>query len=177
MAGNIEIRRACGGDAVRLSDVGRRSFVQKFGGLYKSSDLEAFLREKHSVDAYEKVLADGAHAVWLAERDRAAVGYLVAGPCDLPVPDLKPNAGELMRFYLLADCQGQGVGGRLFDLGFAFLQEHFDAIYLSVYAENEGAQRFYRRRGFEKIHDYHYMVGDHPDPEWIMEWRGTRQAQ
>ena len=86
-------------------------------------------------------------------------------------PDMPDRSGELMRFYIDQRYRGAGLGGRLFEKALAWLHENFDHVYLSVYAENFGAQRFYERYGFEKVHEYHFMVGNHADPEFIMKRR------
>ena len=131
----------------------------------------AFLEKNHSKDAYNRLLADDSFALWLAEKDGAAIGYAVAGPCDLPVPALPENAGELLRLYLLPSHHGGGVGTRMIETTLDWLGERFAVNYVSVYAENLGAQRLYERYGFRKIHEYYYMVGEQADPEWIMERR------
>lgn len=170
MPDDFSIARASEGDAAALSRIGRSTFTDTFGHLYRREDLEMFLEDKHSPQAYARVLGDDRTAAWLVrDADEAIVGYAVAAPCDLPVPNMKPNAGELARLYLSKEAQGGGVGGRLLREALQWLTSNFDAVYLSVYAENPGAQRLYARHGFIKIHDYHYMVGNHADPEWIME--------
>ena len=46
-----------------------------------------------------------------------------------------------------------------------------DAIQLSVYSENHGAQKFYRRYGFDKVADIDFWVGNHRDDEFLFELR------
>ena len=165
------IRLARKSDASALSILGGETFTETFGHLYKPEDLALFLERGHSPENYEQVLSDDRSCVWVVEEpDGRLVGFLSAGPCGLPVPDKPMSAGEIQRFYLYKEFQGGGTGSALFDLAMNFLKENFDHIYLSVYAENYGAQRFYERQGFVKIHDYHYMVGNQADPEFIMEW-------
>lgn len=169
---SIEIRTAIASDAERLAALGAATFVETFGHLYKEQDLAAFLKDNHSVAAYEDLLADPAWRVWIAETTEGdAVGYAVAGPCALPVPDRPENSGELARLYVLNSHQGGGLGSRMIAPMLKFLRENFTNIYLSVYSENYGAQRLYGRYGFEKIAEYFFMVGDHADPEWIMQLR------
>lgn len=169
----VAIRRAKLDDAETLAWLGAATFTETFGHLYKKEDLSVFLEKSHSRTAYEVILADPAMAVWLAETETGeAVGYAVAGPCSLPVPNMPENSGELARLYLLKEHQGGGLGPRMAEAALEWLKENFEYIYLSVYAENFRAQRLYQRLGFVKIHDYFYMVGNHADPEWIMEWRG-----
>ena len=155
--------------ADQLSAIGTETFVQSFGHLYAASDLQIFLRDKHGADACQRLIDDLDYAIWVAfdGADRV-VGYLVAGPCDLPVDDLPPKSGELIRFYLLPDFQGSGLGRRLLDPALRWLHEQFDHVFLSVYSENLKAQRLYEWYGFEKIQEYFFMVGDHADPEFIM---------
>lgn len=167
---DIDIRPALEEDAKTLAALGAETFSASFGHLYDEKDLKAFLAKNHTAGVYAALLRDPDHGLWIAETPAGeAIGYAVAGPCGLPVPDCPSNAGELSRLYLKKGVQGGGIGARLLEAALEFLRDRFDRVYLSVYAENAVAQRLYQRFGFVKIHDYFYMVGDHADPEWIME--------
>ncbi|MEK7264884.1 MAG: GNAT family N-acetyltransferase [Pseudomonadota bacterium] len=167
---NAEIRLALEEDAQTLALLGAETFIATFGHLYGEKDLNYFLEKNHTAGAYAALLRDPEYGLWLAVSPSGeAIGYAVAGPCSLPVPDCPANAGELSRLYLKKGVQGGGIGAKLLEAALDFLRDRFDHIYLSVYAENAVAQRLYHRFGFVKIHDYFYMVGDHSDPEWIME--------
>lgn len=171
----IQTRRAGPMDALRLSKLGAETFTATFGALYRPEDLAAFLAESHSVESYNRLLGDPDAAVWIAETDDPEpVGYAVARPCELPVPNLPPKSGELARLYIRPGAQGGGLGRRMLEDALAFLEVYFDAVFLSVYKYNEGAQRLYARYGFEIIHEYEYMVGNHADPEYLM--RRRKQA-
>jgi ribosomal protein S18 acetylase RimI-like enzyme len=170
LGNSIAIRPAGPADASKLAALGAATFVETFGHLYKDEDLAAFLKESHSAEAYEELLADDAWRIWIAETaEGQAVGFAVAGPCSLPVPDRPENSGELSRLYILKSHQGGGLGTRMIEPILKYLRARFENIYLSVYSENYGAQKLYQRYGFEKIADYFFMVGDHADPEWIMQ--------
>jgi ribosomal protein S18 acetylase RimI-like enzyme len=41
-------------------------------------------------------------------------------------------------------------------------------LYIGVWSENFGAQRFYGRLGFTRIGKYGFPVGDHIDQEFIL---------
>lgn len=164
------IRQAFEEDAPILAKLGAETFMATFGHLYDARDLKTFLEKSHSQKVYEDLLRDPEYGLWIAESEKGeALGYAVAGPCSLPVPDMPPNSGELVRLYLKKGAQGGGLGARLLEIALEFLRDRFEHVYLSVYAENFVAQKLYRRFGFVKIHDYFYMVGEHADPEWIME--------
>lgn len=156
-------------DPGKFSRLGVETFVQAFGDLYSQEDLDAFLKAQHSAGVYRKILDDPALRTWLAETEEGdAVGYVIAGPCDLPAPDMPENAGELKRIYILKDYQGGGLGRRMLDTAFVWLEDKFAHLYIGVYSENFGAQRLYARYGFEKVGEYDFMVGNTADLEFIM---------
>ena len=165
---NATIRRATTEDARTLADLGARTFIESFGQLYSAGDLQTFLDESHSEASYAKVLGDPAYALWLAEREGEAIGYAQAGPCGLPHADVRPGDGELKRLYLRRDAQGGGVGARLFEEALRWLERDGPrTLWISVWSENFGAQRFYARYGFAKAGEYDFIVGRQRDHEFI----------
>ena len=162
------IRRATATDAAVLADLGARTFIDTFGRLYKPEDLQVFLDENHSEAAYARVLADQSYALWIAEREGQAIGYAQAGRCGLPHPDVQPGDGELKRLYVLAGQQNGGTGGALFAEALRWLERDGPrTLWLSVWSENHGAQRFYARHGFEFVAEYEFPVGAQRDREFM----------
>lgn len=169
------IRRAGLADAEALAALGAETFVETFGHLYPPSDLEHYLAEAYPLERIEKDLADPAKATWLVEVDGQAIGYALAGPCGLPHAEVTAQCGELKRIYFRQAAQGAGLGRRLFDEVMAWLQaEGPRTVWIGVWSENHGAQRFYGRAGFEKAGDYEFHVGETVDAEYIL--RRTRES-
>ncbi len=166
------IRRAGPEDAEVLAEIGAYTFSETFAHLYPAEDLAAFLAEAYGVERTRADLADPAKAAWLVEAAGVTVGYAQAGPCELPHPDVTPSCLELKRFYLVKPWQGGGLGGRLFAEVMAWLErgEPHD-IWIGVWSENHGAQRFYLRHGFAKVGDYGFKVGSTTDHEFILRRR------
>src|SRR5688572_13099673 len=165
----MQIRRAVPADAPTLSVLGACTFVEAFGHLYSPADLQAFLEESHSPQVYAALLANPDYALWLAH-DAAgqAIGYALAGPSALPHADVQPGDGELKRLYLLGSAQGTGTGTRMFEQALAWLERDGPRrLWISVWSENHGAQRFYGRYGFEKAGEYEFIVGQQRDHEFI----------
>ena len=162
------IRRAGLDDAPALATLGARTFIESFGQLYSAEDLQAFLDESHTAAAYERLLADPRYALWLAEADGRAIGYAMAGPCGLPHAEVAPGDGELKRLYLLASAQGGGIGAGLFGQALEWLERDGPrTLWISVWSENYGAQRFYARYWFEHVGEYAFIVGQQRDREFI----------
>jgi GNAT superfamily N-acetyltransferase len=163
------IRRAGPGDAETLAAIGAETFAETFGHLYPPRDLAHFLAEQHGPARARADLSDPRKAVWLAEADGSVIGYALAGPCDLPHTEVAVGDGELKRIYLRGAAQKGGLGGRLFETAQAWLLEAgARMVWIGVWSENYGAQRFYARRGFRKVGEYGFPVGESVDREFIL---------
>lgn len=156
-------------DAPTLSALAARTFTETFGHLYPAQDLQAFLAEAYAVARQEVILQHPDYAVWLLERDGQAIGHAAAGPCGLPHAGVQPGDGEIKRLYLVKDEQSCGWGSRLLETALAWLERDGPrTLWLGVWSENFGAQRFYARYGFEKVGDYLFPVGQVNDLEFIL---------
>lgn len=160
------IRRATSADAQALSAIGKATFTETFGHLYPPEDLSAFLETAYGLDRTRADLADPAKAAWLVEKDGEAVGYALAGPCELPHEEVTPQCGELKRLYLLKAHQGGGVGSRLLQATLDWLGDR--RVWIGVWSQNFGAQRLYERLGFSRVGEYEFPVGRVRDHEFIL---------
>lgn len=168
------IRRATVEDAATLSALATATFVETFGHLYAPEDLQAFLDDAYAVEKQATILGHPDYAVWLLEADGRAVGHCAAGPCGLPHEDVRPGDGELKRLYVLREFQSGGNGARMMDTAMAWLERDGPrTLWVGVWSENHGAQRFYRRYGFETVGTYGFPVGRVVDLEFVMR-RGPR---
>ncbi len=175
---DFTIRRANPLDAPALAKLGAQTFSDTFAHLYDSADLAAFLAETYGVDRTRSDLADPAKAAWLVESGSQAVGFALCGPCGLPHPEVTPSCRELKRLYLLAPFQHSGTGGRLFSQAMDWmLADGPRALWIGVWSENFGAQRFYQRAGFEKVGEYGFQVGSTTDHEFILRRRPDPAAR
>ena len=164
------IRRATQDDAATLAALGAATFTETFGHLYPAEDLETFLAGAHSVDAWTRTLADSQRAVWVAALgDATPVGFIAVGACKLPVANREPTSGEIQQLYVLARHHNLRLGTRLMDVGLEWLDaQGRTPLYIGVWSENRGAQRFYGRYGFNKVGEYGFPVGKTVDLEFIL---------
>lgn len=167
------LRPATEADVPALAALARDSFVAAFGHLYKTEDLSAFLDEWRTEDAYRKALANPAKRVQLAELDGALAAYalIVFGQSFDERPEPRPERPVfLSQLYCAPGLSGHGLGAKLMDWVIAEARAWgADAIQLSVFSENFGAQRFYQRYGFAHVADIGFWVGNQRDDEFLYE--------
>ena len=166
----LTIRRATASDADALSLISRDTFVETFGHLYSPEDLATHLDTMYAPEKYRDALEEQGAIAWLLMDESSDVqGYAYAGPCGLPHEDVQSGDLELKRLYLRRTLQNGGWGAKLFSEAEAWMQRNGPAaIWIGVWSENLGAQRFYARHGYEKVGEYLYPVGETRDLEFIL---------
>lgn len=169
------IRKARLTDAGLLAELGRQTFTETFGHLYPAADLAAFLESAYDEAALRAEITTPGAAAWLLESGGEVAGYAQVGPCGLPHPAVHSRSGELKRLYLRAEHQNQGLGARLFTTALSWLEPRYDDLWIGVWSENHGAQRFYERAGFTRVGEYGFPVGQTVDREFILR-RDSKQS-
>jgi ribosomal protein S18 acetylase RimI-like enzyme len=167
---SVTIRRAVPKDSSTLAVLGAATFTETFGHLYPPEDLQTFLATYHCVEAWDRALTDPHRAIWIAALpDATQIGFIAVGACKLPVENREPTAGEIQQLYVLAQHHNLRLGTRLMAAGLEWLEaERRTPLYIGVWSENIGAQRFYARYGFDKVGEYGFVVGGTIDREFIL---------
>ena len=148
-----------------LADPNRATWL-----LFEDAAGEGFSRPDSSPADHPSIPYSGEEAP--ASFPDGLIGYVTACPAHLPHPDVAPGDGEVQRLYILQGHQGGGHGTTLLRTALEWLERDGPrTLWIGVWSENYGAQRFYARHGFEIVGDYSFMVGDHADHELI-----TRRA-
>lgn len=164
----IAYRDASAADASALAAFAEATFTETFGHLYPPEDLAAYVEAKYRAPVIGAEIADPATRYVLALRDGAIVGYSKLGAVDRDVD--ATDALELHRLYVDASVKGAGVAKALMDDGLAWARgKGARVMYLSVWENNERAQAFYKRYGFEHVKEHKFMVGRVADRDFI--WR------
>ncbi len=156
-------------DIDSLTALSRTTFSEKFGHLYKPENLASFLSDNHSEKFYRNVHSEPSNDLWVAQMPEGdIIGYTLASALTLPAVNPPQNSKELKRLYISSLHHGKGIGQKLLDivLGLPNIQ-NAEAIYLSVYSENFGAQRFYKRNGFSHVGEFYFQVGTDRDREFL----------
>ncbi|MXO60032.1 GNAT family N-acetyltransferase [Altererythrobacter salegens] len=169
----MNIRIATPDDATLVAALGRDSFLAAFEYLYSPEDLDAFLGGHKTEEAFAAYLAKPGYRTAIAEIEGVAAGYcMISMPSEFAEHSDARRPMALQQLYTAPGRTGAGIGAALMDwaLGEARAQ-NADAVQLSVWSGNHGAQRFYARYGFANIADIEFWVGNQCDEEFLFELR------
>jgi len=149
------IRDAQQCDIQALSELAMKTYSDAFGHSFSTSDLAAHLIRHLSPENFSRILEED--VVLLAEVEDRLIGYVQFGAA--ASLSSRSEDSELHRLYVLAECQNRGYGSALMDAALRHPRLSCAAnIYLDVWEHNSGAQRFYRRYGFEVVGTRSFVV-------------------
>ena len=145
---SLVIRQAQKSDIAALSELAIKTYTEAFGHTFSEADLAAHLKKRLSPGCFSRMLDED--VVLLAEVEGRLVGYAQFGATDLACTQDKDQ--ELRRLYVDAAFQNQGYCAALMEAALNHPRlQGAENIYLDVWEHNHGAQRFYRRFGFEVV--------------------------
>lgn len=137
--------------------------------------VEAFVDGVLSPERFADYVADPTRYVLLAESAGTVLGYamLVRGePSDDDVRAtirLRPTV-ELSKIYVLPQAHGTGAAALLMARALEWAREKGAAgVWLGVNQQNERAQRFYGKSGFERVGTKRFLVGGVYEDDFVME--------
>ena len=156
-----EIRRTKPEDAVIVALLGRITFVETFGYLFRGrpQELRAYLDSTFSVGKIGTSLGKPENAYWLALRDRLPAGYAKLKHPSAPVGRDGNDAAQLQKIYVLNEFLGQRIGEALLWQVLAEARRRAPMLWLDVLHENTRAIGFYQKHGFAVTGTDTYAIG------------------
>ncbi|MFP2994764.1 GNAT family N-acetyltransferase [Spongiivirga sp. MCCC 1A20706] len=156
-----QIRLANPKDAIHIAMLGRITFKETFGSLFRDpNDLKNYLNATFSVRKIENSLKKANNIYWIAFVDALPVGYAklkLTSPSQFLQSD---NVSQLQKIYVLQDFLSMKIGKRLQDL---LISKAFkfgaSAIWLSVLDSNTRAINFYQKNDFKSVGVHEFSIG------------------
>ncbi len=157
----IKIHEAKVEDAALISLLGRVTFTQSFGHLFRDpGDLQAYYDKTFSVPKIERSLSKANNIFWIALINRLPVGYAklkLRSPTEFIESD---DVCQLQKIYVLKDFLSKKIGHRLQETLLKRATESgSEKIWLSVLIENKRAVNFYLKGGYEIIGEHDFSIG------------------
>lgn len=157
----MEIRLANNSDAECIALLGRITFTETFGHLFRDhNDLLEYYQRTFSVEKIKKGLKTPNNFFWLALVDDLPVGYAKLKLNVKTVFSSSENTCQLQKIYVLRDFQYMKIGlelqNRMLDKA---KEKGFEEIWLSVLHTNDRAIGFYKKSGFQNIGNHYFQIG------------------
>jgi len=157
----MKIRQANINDAEHIALLGRVTFTETFGHLFRDrQDLVDYYDRTFSVDKIEDSISKPNNVFWLATVDRLPVGYAKLKIHSLSSFIPSDSTCQLQKIYVLKDFLSKRIGQELQNrLLQRAKEENRKNIWLSVLNTNERAINFYYKNGFKKIGEEGFQIG------------------
>lgn len=156
-------------DAARLAALAQWVWLDSYAPDGVEHRFLSYLAESFTPQVFEGLLRDAGRQIWLMEEGAALQGFVqLCRPAPAPVDRADRPQVELERLYVAPPCTGRGLGPRL--LGAARAVWPREALWLSAWAGNEGALRFYRREGGEEIGETDFFLDGQPHRNLVLAW-------
>ena len=147
-------------DASLLAELGARTFRQSSPNT-AYEDVASYVGKNFTRENLMMCLRVKNTMALILEKYGQAIGYALLSPGTPPDQLLRaPHSIQIKWFYILEEWTGHKLG----DVLMARCLEHvkysgFEAIWLTIWRNNERAIRFYKRWGFRKAGVYDFVVG------------------
>ena len=165
----LQIKVACTKDAVVLSRLGRKTFIETYAQFNTPKNLQKYLKANFSKKSINEQLEDNRNFFLIARQNNEDVGYVKLKENNKPFHDKSINAVEMERIYVLKEFQGAGIGKNLLDkcLAFAKLRK-YPVMWLGVWEKNLKAIKFYQKQGFVVFGSHLFDLGDEQQSDYLM---------
>jgi ribosomal protein S18 acetylase RimI-like enzyme len=156
-----DIRRATPEDAVTMALLGRITFAESFGHLFRShrQELKSYLDRTFGVGKIEISLAKPGNVYWLAFRDLLPIGYAKLKHPSAPTDEAGEYAAQLQKIYVLNEFLGERIGEALLQQVLPEAKRRAPKLWLDVLHENKRAIGFYTKHGFSVTGEDTYRIG------------------
>lgn len=174
---DVQIREAGPDDAARLHEIARVTFPLACPPDTLPESIAEFITTNLSHDAFVAYLGDPNRELFIAESDRATVGYTMLVYGDPTDPDVaavvtsRPTT-ELSKVYVHPDHHGGGTAAALVATSVEAARARGAlSVWLGVNQLNARANRFYEKQGFALVGTKRFKVGARYEDDFVRERR------
>lgn len=158
---SLQIVTANASNAEDIATIGKQSFTQAFGHLFRKKDeLEDYLSYTYDLDKLRASIQKENNIYLVALLNGKPAGF-----AKIKKHSLNENIKcfmqmELQKLYVLFDHHGNGAGSALMQKTILLAQKmQVDYLWLDTHVTNEVGIRFYEKNGFKKVADHHFTIG------------------
>lgn len=157
----IEIRIAKLADAIHIALLGRITFTETFGSLFRvKNDLRSYSNKTFSVNKIKNSFKNSNNIYFIAFVDKLPVGFAKLKLNSKSGFIQSENLCQLQKIYVLRDFISMKIGLELQNILLKTAKENrFTQIWLSVYEDNSKAISFYKKNEFRTVGSHFFQIG------------------
>jgi diamine N-acetyltransferase len=157
----IIVRRATKADAEFIALLGRVTFTETFGHLFrKKSDLQTYYNTTFSVQKIRNSIEKSTNIFWIAFANELPVGYAKLKINSASNFIESKKISQLQKIYVLKNFLSLKIGLKLQNKLIEEAETHLsDTIWLSVLNSNIRAINFYKKNNFIEIGNHDFQIG------------------
>lgn len=150
-----------------------KTYRDTFAADNDPSELERYLSTTFTAPNLNQLLEDPNYHIWFLHHRSHVAGYFTLRDHPCPYETVQSaHPIEIHRFYIDGLYQGSGFGKQM--MAFCLEQAKLlgaDTVWLGVWEENQKAQQFYKKHGFNKVGQHDFWVGNDCQNDFLMQKR------
>jgi len=166
----LQIRIATIDDVLHLSYVGKKTFDQSFGHLFRDkNDLSTYLNNTFSIEKIKNSITKSNNFYWILFYNDEVAGY---AKIQLNSPSefiASTRVCKLQKIYIVKDYLSKGIGAQLQELIFdKLIENNQEYVWLSVLKSNKKAISFYEKNTYNIVGEHPFIIGKEHFDFWVM---------
>ncbi|WP_035618625.1 GNAT family N-acetyltransferase [Lacticigenium naphthae] len=162
------IRKCTKTDIQELQAISRQTFVETFGTQNTPEDLQHYLQEAFHIKNVEKEWTNPNSVFYFIYIYEKLAGYLKLNQDEAQTESYGTETMEVERIYVLKEFKGKGSGKKLLEKAEEVAhQQNKNKIWLGVWEHNDKAIEFYKKRGYQKIDEHIFQLGEDKQTDFI----------
>lgn len=151
-----------------LTKLCRETFDKTFLNCYTPEDLQKFFESSYTPAILKSEMENtDKYRFFIVYEQQRMIGFVQLEFHDKRKYECIPRDKtiEIARIYIIEEFFGTGLAQEMMQVVLA--QEGYDGIWLGVWEDNQRAQRFYQKFGFERIGEHKFLVGEKVDCDYL----------
>jgi diamine N-acetyltransferase len=171
----MPVRLATTDDAAQLAEIAAQTFALACPPDTTQEAIDDFIATSLSAERFAEYLADDDRILLISHNDGGASGYVMLVLGEPDDDDVQASirihpTSELSKLYVLESAHGDGTSHALAEAAFdAASAAGAQGMWLGTNEQNARAIRFYEKKGFVRVGNKRFRLGDRWEDDYVFE--------
>ena len=157
---NIIMKRAVPKDAIIISRIASKTFLETYYDYVEMADLLGYMEQSFNINLLSKEIADKKTIFILVMANEKTIGYAKLNKDKKPRKLKESKSIEIERIYLLKNFTNKGIGTKIVSKCLSIARDcGAKVVWLGVWEKNVLAINFYKKMGFRYFGSSVFRLG------------------